>query len=352
MAWQRESLAAIVQRFETRISSALDIASPLLPVSVAKAISRACAGAIHALNGAMSETAKQIHPQTADAENLAKMAEADGVYRTLPTYARYVSGALYGVASTAIPKGTTLKAPNGVQYATVADYTANDPITVDAITIGVAGNQAVGTVLTFDPQLAGAGTSATISGGVDGTDLEDLEAYRGRYLAARRAERLGGHESEYVQWTKTVPGVTRVWVYPREFGLGTVAVYFVRDGDAAIIPSLDELAAVSTVIAKKRPALADVVPNYVRGPIALQLMPLTISGVSSLATRAKIEEELKDAVWTYAEIGNSLGRGTIYEAHIEDAIRRATKSFTLVTTGDHACDAEKLITLGTITWII
>ena len=75
-------------------------------------------------------------------------------------------------------------------------------------------------------------TATVTSGGlVDGVDEESTDA-----LGARLALRLqqppeGGADHDYEAWALGVTGVTRVWVYRHELGLGTVVVRFVRDND-------------------------------------------------------------------------------------------------------------------------
>lgn len=352
MAWQRETLADLLAQAETRITGAVGLVSPIFDVAVARAIAHVLSAARHGLNGAIAYGVKQIHPQTADEENLTRMAEADGVFRLSRTFARYTTGVSSGTSGTLIPAGSVLTAPNGQRYKVLAEAYVPSPVTVVAEVVGTRGNQLPLTTLTFQPTISNVGATVTIDGGVDGVEDEPLEVYRARYLEARRAEKLGGHETEYTKAAKKVPGVTRVWVYPFEFGLGTLGVYFVRDGDPSILPDAEELAQVSTEIAKFRPGTAQVLPDFLRGPTALQTLNISIHGVASSALRSKITDELKDMVWSKAEIGDSVSRGAILENDIRRAISRITTSYTLLTTGDHICGLGNLMVFGAVTWSV
>lgn len=93
-------------------------------------------------------------------------------------------------------------------------------------------------------------------GGIGGgADEEDLEDFRERILFALSMTLGSATDAEIVSLTKSVPGVTRVWVRKARLtppagwpGEGQVRVAFMRDGDANPFPSGADIEAVEKVL--------------------------------------------------------------------------------------------------------
>jgi len=167
-----------------------------------------------------------------------------------------------------IPTGTLFTRADGVQYASSADVslvaagTASVPVVAQAT--GSSANSGAGTVLTIGSGPTGPGAS-TATAGVDangiinGADIEDLEAWRGRILFRLRYPPHGGAPSDYVIWGTAVAGVTRVFVERLYHGPGTVRVfpvfddYFASAGGVATTPYIE---AVASAIDAEAPATA------------------------------------------------------------------------------------------------
>ena len=126
-------------------------------------------------------------------------------------------------------------------------------VIVTAGVTGPTGNLDSGGSLSISSPPSGMDGTAIVcfDGVADGSDLETLEAWRGRVLAALGTDYGMFSEDEIKQVASTVPGVTRVFVrrptrqptagYPLE---GQVRVSFLRENDADPIPSALEVSQV------------------------------------------------------------------------------------------------------------
>lgn len=352
MPFERPTLPQLIERqvadFESRLPDA-DVRSPGSNLAVMAKIGAATA---HGLYGFQAWIADQIHPDTAAAETLARIATIWGVNRIAATFA---GGDLTmtGTNGAIIPAATRLQRGDGVEYtvaeeATIADGTAT--VAVDAALAGVAGNADAGAKVNLVSPIAGVQSAAVVAAGAltGGADAETDAALLARLLDRIRQPPHGGASFDYVKWTFAADArITRVWVYPLELGAGTVTIRFMMDDTYADgIPLAGDVAAVQAYIDAVRPVTADVT---VVAPTAVAMDP-NIGGLSpvSQAVKDAIEAELKDLLSREAEPG-----GTILLSHVREAISIAA--------GEHdhalvspAADVEhetgEIAVLGTVTW--
>jgi uncharacterized phage protein gp47/JayE len=181
---------------------------------------------------------------------------------------------------------------------------------------------------------------------VGGSDVESDESLLERLLFRIRKPPQGGAAHDYEAWAREVPGVTRVWVYPLWMGVGTVGVFFVRDGDDDVIPSPAEVATVQAHIEARRPVTAEV---YVLAPtprpvnVRLRVTPDTPE------VRTAVEAELRDLVRREGQPGSVLLR-----SHITEAISLASGEFDHMLeapAGDVVTQPGEMPVLGTVTWL-
>lgn len=135
--------------------------------------------------------------------------------------------------------------------------------TITAGVLGPSGNLSLGGQLTLASSVANLDTTArvTFDGIADGADVEDLESWRARVLAALGTDFGMFSADEIKEVAMTVPGVTRVFVrkpmrivtpgYPLE---GQVRVAFLREHDVDPIPSALEVSQVRAALQKLIPA--------------------------------------------------------------------------------------------------
>lgn len=355
MAFQRPTLQDLVTRIEADYVSRLTGGGTLLRRSFVKVIARVQAGAFHLLYGFAAYIAKQVIPDTADADNMPRWAKIFGVTKKPATYAEFnlnITGS--GADGTTIPIGREFSRADGAIYVTqVAASLASGAVTV-AMVAKVAGsdpNLQGGEILTIVEPIAGVDSQATVDtdGIVDGSDQELNDSLLARFLARVQTPPHGGNKNDYEQWALEVAGVTRAWPYPLYYGAGTVGLAFVRDNDVDLIPDSAEVQQVQDYIDAVRPVTADFTAF---APIA-DVLNFTISGVSDTSVRSAIQAELTDLIRREAAAGNDDGRGTILISHINEAISRAPGEV------DHVLESPTMnivpasghiVKMGSITW--
>ncbi|MDP1682722.1 MAG: baseplate J/gp47 family protein, partial [Burkholderiales bacterium] len=190
-----------------------------------------------------------------------------------------------------------------------------------------------------------AAATVTAAGITNGADTEIDASLRARLLKRIQQPPHGGAKYDYEAWALEVAGVTRVWVYPAELGLGTVTVRFARDDDASIIPDAAEVTAVQDYINARRPVTAQVTvaaPVAVPRNFTIQLTPNT------QVVRDAVTAELTDLIRRESEPG-----GTILLSHIREAISIAageTNNVLSAPAADVTHTTGQMATMGAITW--
>lgn len=349
MAFQRPSLAALVTRIQQDFVSRLQLVGALLRRAVVYVMARVWAGAAHMMHGHIEYVQRQIFADSCDDENLVRMASLRGLFKTDPEFA-HASVDFTGTNGLTIPAGTVLLRSDGAEYTTDADATIAGGVATANVTASLAGSDptlTAGVVLNFESPIPGVGSTATVNTSLaDGSDLEETEAFRVRFLALLRESTHGGNDADYVAWAKLVSGVTRVWPVPLGLGPGTVVVRFVRDNDADFIPDAGEVAAVQAKIDSLRPAHATVT---VVAPVAVVLNFTVTIIPNTAATRAAVNAELADLLTRVAKPG-----GTILLSDIETAVRTATGVTDRVVSlpaADVTHTANQIAKMGTVTFL-
>jgi uncharacterized phage protein gp47/JayE len=327
MAFSVPPLGDLISRTREDFRARLGLlpgASPTLRRSLYLVAATVWAGVVHLVHGHMDWAAKQILPQTAEREQLVLAAAPYGLTINPATYAGG-SATATGTNGSPIPINTVLKRSDGARYRvtsqqTIAAGTATLPL--EALLAGTSGNAAGATVLTFESPVGGVNSTATVTGAglINGVDEETTDQFRARFALRLQEPPEGGADHDYEQWALGVTGVTRVWVYEHELGLGTVVVRFVRDNDgsgAAVLPDAGEIAAVVPAIAAERPVTAEVT---VLAPTALTVnYTLTSLTPNNATTQAAVTAALAELHETEAEAGDGAGRGTLLISKIRNA---------------------------------
>ncbi|MFN3883279.1 MAG: baseplate J/gp47 family protein [Rhodocyclaceae bacterium] len=327
MAFQRPSLADLVAQVQSDIDIRLPGADSRLRRSALSVLAYVIAGTAHLLYGFIDWCARQILPDTAEAEWLARHASIYDIQRRSASFAAGPA-TLTGIAGCIIPAGTRLLRGDGWIYATQAEANIavnTVSVAVEAEQAGAAGNAEAGVALNLITPIAGVQSAAVVAaGGLTGGANEESDASLLQRLLARiRLPPHGGADFDYEYWAKQVAGVTRVWVYPRALGLGTVTVRFMMDDTYADgIPQPADVAAVQAYIddPTRRPATAEV---FVVAPIAVPLN-FQISGLNpaTQAVRDAITASLRDLIRREAAPA-----GTLLYSHIREAISTAAGEY-------------------------
>jgi uncharacterized phage protein gp47/JayE len=350
MPFERPLLTQLIERGQDDLDARLPGADSRLRQSVLGTLVKVHSGAVHGLYGALDYLARQILPDTADAEHLERWA---GIWDIARKPATLASGQITvtGANGSLVPAGARLQRAGGVEYAVQADVVIAGGAavaTVAALASGVAGAAPVGTRLTFVSPLVGVVSATTVTAGglTGGADEEADVLLRERLLERIREAPAGGAPNDYVRWAKDVPEVTRAWVYPQWMGAGTVGVTFVMDGRPDPLPQPADIAAMLAYLQAMAPVTADLV---VFAPIATPL-DLTIGGLmpNDTPTRAAIEAEIDDLLFREAEPG-----ALLLVSHIREAISQAAgeEDHTLINpVANIVHGPAELAVRGVITW--
>jgi uncharacterized phage protein gp47/JayE len=304
------------------------------------------------LHGHIEFMLRQVFPQTSERDYL--LLDAEG-YGLTPTAATYAAGLVEfsGTPSTTIPTGALVTRSDGARYAVDVGGTIGGGGTVElsvtATVAGIAGDADAGTPLALVNPIAGITSAEVVSGLTGGGDEETTEAFRERVLEAMRAESLGGADADWIRWAREVPGVTRAWVYRHEEGLGTVTVRFVRDMDPTIFPDAGEVAAVQAKLDAERPTTAEPIAA---APVALPLDVTLSITPDTPELRAAVETEIADLLYSKAEPGDGVSRGTVLLSEVRTAVGVISPAYTLTTPAtDIVPGVGQLIVPGVYSWI-
>lgn len=354
MPFARPSLTDLITRIGGDLRGRLEVTGPLLRRAMADVLSSVWAGAVHGLYGYLDWVTRQLFGDIDDDDQLLRKAKLYGI---TPVPAGFASGNVTatGVNGTQILTGTIIKLDAVTSYRvttgqTISGGVATCPVT--AVIAGAAANLPAATALTFESPPAGVQSACVVAtGGItNGVDQELVSALRVRFLEHLRNPPTGGSAEDYIEFAKSVPGVTRVWVFPRELGLGTVVVRFVRDLDLSIFPDGSAVAAVQAAENAGRPITAAVTvaaPTALAVAFTLHIVPDTAD------TRAAVSAELADLLTRVGEPGDGVSRGKILLSVIRTTIGVAAgvSDYTLtVPAADVVPGVGQLPVLGTITF--
>lgn len=307
------------------------------------------AGVTHGLYGYLDWLAKQLLPDTAEAEHLGRWASTWGISRKVAVAAKG-SVTVTGTVGSVVLAGTLLQRADGAEYttdveATLAAATAN--IAVTASLAGSAGNTDTAGTLSIVSPIAGVNSQVVVAspGITGGTDTETDDSLRARLVARIRTPPHGGSDKDYLAWMLEVSGVTRAWVYPEHLGIGTVGLTFVCDDLDPVIPDAAKVAAVQAYIDTVRPVTAQAT---VFAPVAVPLDCTIRLTPNTTTVQTAVLAELADLLSREAEPG-----GTILISHLREAISLAageTDHALITPVADVTHTTGQIATLGTITW--
>jgi len=211
-----------------------------------------------------------------------------------------------------LPNNTQLRREStGVIYLTIGAVTLDAPTKTVLVRAysdpngndgkGSQGNMTVGDEIQFISSQANVARTAVVSSEVDhGIDGETEAQYRERVYNRSRKRKQGGAAVDYEFWSKTVTGITSVYVYK---GLpGIVDVYCAASGETDSIPTAGQLTAVEEAIelddgglASNRPVSSFVVVH----PIYVTTFTIALSGVTILNNEAEARTKIEAAINAY-----------------------------------------------------
>jgi uncharacterized phage protein gp47/JayE len=305
MPFLRPNLSQLQQLVAQDIVAQLGGSDALLQFSNMGILGNVVAALANLHYGYLDWIAQQAVPFTATGEYLAAWGALKQTYQKGATQA---SGAVSfpGQNGVTLPAGSAItRVSDGAQFTTTAAATvANGFVVVSAQAnadptgqTGAFGNTPYGVTMTLASSVAGIQSAGTVSTAfTGGADLETVDAFRGRVIAAYQNTPEGGNAADYVEWATAVPGVTRAWCLRNGFGPGTVVVYTMFDNAEAAyggfpqgtngISPLDNRATVSNTAAGDQLTVANAI--YPLAPVTAEVYScapvnsptaVTISGI-------------------------------------------------------------------------
>lgn len=344
MPFETPNLPTLVSR------TAADLASDALRKSDAQVLARALSGAAFGLYGYIDWVAKQILPDTADESTLERQALLRLETPRIPATAATGSASFQAAAGAVLDANQILQASDGRQYriaAAVTTTAGSNVATLEAVQGGTLGNADAGLLLTLVQPVVGVAETFTVlaPGVTGGTNRESLESLRSRVIRSYKVIPHGGDADDYVTWALECAGVTRAWTVKNYMGPGTVGVFFVRDGDAVIIPDANEIAVVQTYLQTKAPVTAEV---YALAPVLKAVNYVIHLTPDTTAVRQAVTAQLADLHAREAGLGS-----TLLISHIREAVSGAqgeTDNVVVAPTADVNANANQLLTVGNIIW--
>ena len=344
MTLEKPTRRELVSKLQAAIESRLSDAQ--LRHSDAKVYARAFAGTADALYSLISYMHRQQFVFSCDSEYLDRHGSLYGVARIAATKA-HATVQFDAVDGAVVSAGAIVQTESGQRFVTLTDSDSDGAAEIEAEVAGTAGNLPAGTIVTLTAPVEGVdGTATLATAGTGGADIESDESYRSRILLRMREQPMGGSASDYVNWARQVPGVTRAWCYPEESGAGTVTVRFMCDDSTPAIPSDEMVKEVKAHIDSLRPVTAKVtVMAPVAEPVAIKFADIT---PDTELVRAQIKAELQALFKREAEPGVRLPISHI-RAAISSAAGETDYRMTAPTT-DIQPATGAIPVLGPITW--
>ncbi|UHG95292.1 baseplate J/gp47 family protein [Pseudomonas sp. 7-41] len=345
MPFETPSLPVLVSRTQS------DLAGDALRRSDAQVLARALSGAAYGLYGYLDWIVEQILPDTADEETLERIASLR--LNQPRKAAQPASGqvSFTAAALAVVDVDAVLQAGDGRTYKVTTGKTTvagTNSVSIEAVDAGVMGNADPGLVLTPVQPIEGVAITFTVlpPGLIGGIALESLESLRARVVRSYRVVPHGGSKDDYETWALECAGVTRAWCRRNYMGPGTVAVFFMRDGDADPIPDAAQLTEVREYIEPLRPVTAEL---YVIAPVSAPVTYRIRLTPDTGPVRAAVQAQLIDLHSREAGLGDAL-----LLTHIAEAISSSTGETDhklLAPVADVPAAANQLLTFGGVTWL-
>ncbi|SLN77626.1 baseplate J/gp47 family protein [Oceanibacterium hippocampi] len=356
MPFERPSLTGIHEAIVADIASRLPGADPLPRRSELGVLATALAGATHETYGFLAFLARQITPDTADGDYLARWAAVWGIARAPAAFAGGAA-ALAGIPGTVVPEATEFQSAAGLIYRTEAEVILDAggiaAAAIVAALAGQAGNLAAGAALDLVSGVDGLASEALVAAGglTGGADAEADAVLLGRVLDRIQAPPHGGAEHDYRAWALDAGAhgvaVDRVFVAAREQGTGTVTVRFTVAAEVGgPIPDAGQVAAVAAHIEASRPVGNEV---FTLAPIAQPLDFQIRITPDTAAVRAAVTAELADLIDRLAAPGATLPVSKIREA--VSIAAGEDDNEVVAPAADVAHGPGDLAVMGAITWI-
>jgi uncharacterized phage protein gp47/JayE len=367
MAYTKPTLQQLIDAVKADLFGRFPDLDPQLTNSFAANVAEVIAGSTNGLYGYLDWIADQPFPDTADDENLERLASIYGLSRLAATKADG-DVVFTGAIGSSVATGEQLISSNGTTYLVDTGFTlAASPEThsVTAQAAGLDGNLGASATLSFVSVPSGMSNTATVdSGGLTGgTDRETDVELRARILTRLASPPKGGKTEDYEQWAIEATDVTRSWVRNTTTGApfgdtipaGAVWQYFVMDDtyttDATIgIPQAGDVTDVQDYIDPLKPVTAAytaIAPTADTVDFNLTIVPDTPTN------QAATESELRSTILNERVVGGTISLSSFYEAmsRVPNLTSWTINTINAVAPADVTVAAAAIHTVGTFTFV-
>ena len=301
MPWSTPTLSQVRSLVRDGIHSSLPGSDATIPNSVLRVVGDVQGALCFLTLEYVDWLSLQLLPDTAEQVWLDRFGDiwlvnSDGtVGRKQSTFA---SGTVTvtGSAGSVLPSGSLFSQASVNYQSTEQIVVGSGPsqVAVEALTPGTIGNLLAGSTITLTTPPPGLDSTATVIEMEGGNEPETDDQLRARILLRIREPPMGGDAKDYVQWTLSIPGVTRAWSYPREMGMGTCTVRFMMDDLRSAnngFPTPDDVANVAAYLDTVRPVA--VKDFFVEAPIPHPInVHITYLNPDTQASYGAIEQSL------------------------------------------------------------
>lgn len=331
MGYQLPTLTELIQRCAGSINANLKGSDARMYPNNAAVTAKVMGGTIWENFSFLQYISQQQFAHTAtDAEWIQKHAAEFGLAQLPASYA-VGKVVLEGDIGVVVPAGIFLERADGIQYEVTNSGTVNGSgevtLPVRCLTEGKTGNCLPDVKLTLTVPRDQINPEGLVhdDGVGAGADAESMESLRQRILFRKRNPPHGGSRSDYVIWTREVPGVTRVYVDPVTAinGRDTIGLWPLMDDTYPNgIPQAADITAIEDYLAQFVPAGA-VVEVAAPTPVTV---PVTIGNLATdtQAVRDAITLELRAMFRRECAVSTLTEPFKLWRSLITEAIANAT----------------------------
>lgn len=338
MAFAIPTLPALIDRIKGDLNARMGNTNALLPRSLAFVLAYVLAGATWGLYLYQQWIARQVIPDTAEGAQLERWTRLFGITRNPPVKA---SGEVnvQGAAGSDLLGGSLLQRADAVEYAVVGDWhwtvSETKAVDIEAVEPGTAGNFDWAVDATLDlvsPPAGIVGTCPLRSPGITGgQDSESDASLLDRLLTRLADPPQGGAASDYVLWAQSTPTVPVDLVWPLAWpdgpALGQVWVMFTvedLDDDGGVLPSWQEIVAVTDHIAPKVPITASAIAfTPFQNAVTLSLNAGLLPGYTLAQVKGNVRREVQATFRQRADTDYSASTWTVRNSRLLEAIGQA-----------------------------
>ena len=343
MSTQR-SLSALIDRAKSILSAKTGQSNPAID-SIACAIAAVSYGQY----SYQDQLVKELYPESCSEPWLYLHALRHSVDRLLPSFA--VGQVLFEQISSVVtvPKGTRLL-HKGLEFETRTEQLSDKPIDIISLISGSSSNLNAGVILTLTTGVSGINPSRVQCLGFSGgADIESIDHWRDRVIAASRKKQLIGQAEDYKIWAKSAHSdVDFAWALDNTPTRGMIEVYVGKHSDK---PTLSDavLFAVQNAFEQKRLAGCHPVAKH-PSPFAIDI---EIQGIEDIAVRDDVMLALGDLVKSkmglYDKEKNKLE--SITPTEIILAVSKVASNYIVrAPTETQEINNNQIHVLGNVTW--